>query len=154
MIVDLDRLPEDGVQYEGEEDSSIFGLDDKEYVHYKSPVHYDLHVSLVSNELITRGEISMTAEFACSRCAVFMPVFIRESAFFKAIEVDQETQSVDLTEDIREAMLLLFPAYPVCSPECKGLCPQCGTNYNEASCKCEKPADNCWGMLNNLTIEE
>lgn len=56
-------------------------------------------------------------------------------------------ECVDLTADIREAMILAFPAYPVCSPECKGLCATCGVNLNKAACRCAPPDDNRWGVL-------
>ena len=154
MIVDISRLPEEGAMYEGDESCAELGFEDDGLVRFSEPVHYALHVSLVSDELVVKGEVSMNAAFACSRCSEFTPLFIEEPSFLQAIELDSETQSVDLTADVREAMLLLFPAYPLCSVECKGLCPQCGINYNEKSCKCKKPADGRWSTLNDLELEE
>ncbi len=154
MIVDVTRLPDEGLEYEGDEDTSILDLENDGMVRFLGPVHYALNASIVSNELIISGTIGVNLEFKCSRCSEFNPVFIEESAFLQAFQLEAETQSVDLTEDIREAMLLLFPAHPVCSAECKGLCPQCGMNYNKASCKCGKPADDRWGGLDDLKIEE
>jgi uncharacterized metal-binding protein YceD (DUF177 family) len=63
-------------------------------------------------------------------------------------------ESVDLTEDIRESMILAFPHYPVCNPECKGLCPQCGVNLNNAPCSCQPPADDRWAGLDGLNLKE
>lgn len=58
--------------------------------------------------------------------------------------------SVDLTPDIREAMILCFPGYPVCKAECKGLCPTCGKNLNKGACTCAPPPDNRWSVLDRL----
>ena len=63
----------------------------------------------------------------------------------------QNPAGVDLTDDIREAIILTFPAYPVCQPDCKGLCPTCGENRNKAACRCAPPQDNRWSALNDLS---
>lgn len=154
MIVDLLSFPEDGMFREGEEEPSSLELAENDLVSQKTTVKYALNVNLVSDELIVKGRIGVDVEFACSRCSAVFPVFIEEKEFFRAVNVDSETQSVDLTADIREAILLLFPAYPVCSAKCKGLCPHCGMNFNDGSCECKKPSDDRWGTLDQLKIED
>ena len=47
-----------------------------------------------------------------------------------------EGSSLSLDEMIREQVILAFPMRPLCSPECKGLCPICGANLNVAVCSC------------------
>ena len=41
---------------------------------------------------------------------------------------------VDLDESVREAALLARPMAPLCRPDCKGLCPRCGADWNEGPC--------------------
>jgi uncharacterized protein len=43
---------------------------------------------------------------------------------------------VDLQPIIREEGILAVPIQALCSPDCKGLCPVCGQNLNEETCKC------------------
>lgn len=43
---------------------------------------------------------------------------------------------VDLRPAVREGWLLETPAFVVCRPECKGLCPTCGANLNLGACTC------------------
>jgi uncharacterized protein len=43
---------------------------------------------------------------------------------------------IDLNELLREQFYLALPMKPLCSEECKGLCPQCGINRNTATCAC------------------
>lgn len=44
---------------------------------------------------------------------------------------------IDLGEVIREQIALEIPFQPLCKPDCKGLCAQCGANKNISDCKCE-----------------
>ena len=43
---------------------------------------------------------------------------------------------LDLDEHIISDLILHFPSKVLCKEDCKGLCPQCGTdlNYNECNC--------------------
>jgi len=43
---------------------------------------------------------------------------------------------IDLAQMIREQLYLALPMKPLHREDCKGLCPNCGTNLNEASCAC------------------
>jgi uncharacterized protein len=42
-----------------------------------------------------------------------------------------EDGKIDLGPSIRDEMWLSVPISPLCSPDCKGLCPVCGVNLNE-----------------------
>ena len=41
---------------------------------------------------------------------------------------------VDLRPALREQWLLEVPAFVLCRPDCKGLCPTCGVNLNRGAC--------------------
>lgn len=45
---------------------------------------------------------------------------------------------VDLRPAVRQEWLLEIPAFAVCRPECKGLCPTCGANLNQGTCTCAR----------------
>lgn len=45
---------------------------------------------------------------------------------------------VDVRRAVREGWLLEVPVVAVCSPECRGLCPTCGTNLNQGPCTCAR----------------
>jgi uncharacterized protein len=51
-----------------------------------------------------------------------------------------ETGLLDLSPLTREYMLLSFPLQPLCRPDCKGLCPECGVNWNDTECEHQSPA--------------
>ncbi len=48
---------------------------------------------------------------------------------------------LDLDELITEDINLSLPVKFLCSDDCKGICPQCGTNLNKSACNCKKPMD-------------
>ncbi|MCL4426233.1 MAG: DUF177 domain-containing protein [Firmicutes bacterium] len=50
--------------------------------------------------------------------------------------------SLEIGEVLRDRILLSLPMKPLCSPDCRGLCPVCGTNLNEKTCNCRpEPVD-------------
>jgi uncharacterized protein len=49
-----------------------------------------------------------------------------------------EGDVIDLTEILREQIILALPMYPRCSTDCKGLCPVCGVNLNQEACDCQR----------------
>ena len=60
--------------------------------------------------------------------------------------------SVDLTEPVREAVILAQPMNPLCREDCKGLCPQCGIDRNTGTCSCEPPIDPRLAALKGLKL--
>lgn len=58
---------------------------------------------------------------------------------------------VDISGPIREALLLEVPLKPLCSEECRGICPICGTNRNERQCECKvERTDTRWDGLRDI----
>jgi len=60
----------------------------------------------------------------------------------------QQKGEVDLHDSLRECAVLGYPQAPVCSQECKGLCPECGIDRNLGTCECEEQnVDPRWDGL-------
>ena len=49
---------------------------------------------------------------------------------------------IDLAQLVREQLYLALPMKPLHSEDCKGLCPNCGTNLNETTCACQTGWDD------------
>ncbi len=63
-----------------------------------------------------------------------------------------EDGHINLAPLVREFMLLEVPIRPLCRPDCKGLCPECGNNLNENSCDHTPPTgDSRFDVLKELT---
>jgi len=64
-----------------------------------------------------------------------------------------EDGGMELEDILREQVLLALPMQRVCSEDCKGICPVCGRNRNEAACDCKvENSSDRWDALRNLEI--
>ncbi len=45
---------------------------------------------------------------------------------------------IDLTEVVRQSLILALPIAPRCREDCRGLCPQCGADLNRGPCACQE----------------
>jgi uncharacterized protein len=57
---------------------------------------------------------------------------------------------VDLTETLRQNVLLALPMVILCREDCQGLCPQCGHNLNLGPCECKPEVDTRLSVLEKL----
>ncbi len=60
------------------------------------------------------------------------------------------TGVLDLAPIVHDACILALPLAPLCSEECRGICPECGANRNLEQCSCVLAGDPRWGALNLL----
>jgi uncharacterized protein len=153
MKILVARIPEEGSHYEGDEPGSILRLAGDAFVREPEVVEYTLYAQHVSEELIVRGTLSAELDLRCTRCAEFFSTTVGVSDFLRAYPAPEGIDVVDVTEDMREELLLHVPSFPVCSEECKGLCAQCGANLNKGVCGCEKgDAPSPWTALDGLDL--
>jgi uncharacterized protein len=150
MFIDVQRLSPDGETFVGEEPISVWALEGEHEVLAEHPIRYNLQAFAVSGELVVRGRLESDVRFRCSRCGEFFTRTVCEKDFSCAVDLESAAETVDLTAELRETMILLFPAYPVCDEQCRGLCPQCGKNRNQGTCGCRPPSDTRWDQLEKL----
>lgn len=154
MEIILARLAEEGERFAGDEPAEVLELTPDELLLSAGLLEYDLTAELlVGDELLVRGRVWCDVEFRCSRCAQVFTLKAQEDPYIRSYEVHDETESVDLTPDMREATILAFPAYPVCKSECAGLCSSCGKNLNTGPCECTPAEDARWGGLDELKLD-
>jgi uncharacterized metal-binding protein YceD (DUF177 family) len=114
--------------------------------------------------LFVEGEIATQVEIQCARCltpiACSLTVHLSDHFAYRpqAIEQDEDPVypifgkgAVDLAPPLREHILLGLPVHPLCGPDCRGLCSQCGANLNETQCDCSQgEADPRLAVLKTL----
>jgi uncharacterized protein len=102
------------------------------------------------------GQVATTLEQTCSRClepfrqTIDVPFDVRylpqsENLGVEDREVEEDDLSdafyrddqIDLRQLMEEQFYLTLPMKPLCREDCKGLCPNCGANLNETTCRCE-----------------
>ena len=62
-------------------------------------------------------------------------------------------ETLDISEDIRRALVLEIPTWSLCSETCKGLCPECGTDLNTTECSCEMTDETSVPAPNSLSAQ-
>lgn len=153
MIINVARIPESGLKYHEEEPGEILELDEGDEFHAAGPVVCDLYAQMVDQMLIVRGTVAARLEVHCARCTQIFSTIVTDSGFLRDFPGIQGTEEVDITADLREAVLLELPRFPLCSEGCKGLCPQCGRNLNRGGCGCHETEESgAWGALDNLKL--
>jgi uncharacterized protein len=103
----------------------------------------------VDKGLFVDGTVKSQLRLECVRCLdpFTFPVTLELGETFRmpgtalapgAIYAVGEDGELDLEPLIRELAWLAIPMKHLCDPECKGLCPHCGSNLNEEPCQCEE----------------
>jgi len=150
LTIDVARLDRDGEAVEGVLDDAVLDLHD-EYLRPFAGIRYRLFVQLVGRELLARGELEQDFEAVCSRCGGDFDFTVTVPDFLVSLETDEKTEFADLTDELRQSIILALPTYPVCRADCRGLCPTCGKNLNEGPCTCvHEERDGRWGALDAL----
>jgi len=154
MIIEVSKLDFEETRFKGEEPAEALDVGETDEVRPAGPVRYDLKAAMVDGTVVVRGAVEADVTFLCARCAEPFRQTVRDNDFMAVVESPNKDESLDLTPDIRESIILAFPTIPICSKSCKGLCPRCGTNFNKGACKCPPPAsDGQWQVLGNLRVD-
>ena len=132
---------------------SIFEIKTDEGVSFKSDVEYDLKIHKTSKDLIVTGNARTKVKFECSRCLNDFEKGLIVDNLLYTFPMDELEDKLDISPFVREEFLLLLPIMPVCSDECKGLCPVCGKNLNIDRCDCDKAKKSSpFDVLDDLNI--
>jgi uncharacterized protein len=102
----------------------------------------------VQGGLLVQGTVESQLRLECVRCLELfaLPISSELEETYRLSEAGSrpgESYAVgddgwlDLTPVLREQAWVDIPMKPLCRPDCKGLCPQCGANLNHESCECD-----------------
>lgn len=121
--------------------------------------------------ILATGELQTSIEKSCGRCLTSFtaPVAIElEEEFFPTLDIItgavitqppeieeanliNEQHILDLSEVVRQELLVASSSQLYCRPDCKGLCPTCGQDLNVGSCNChDEDVDPRWTGLQTL----
>ena len=142
-------------RFAGEEPSAILELDQETQFQVIGDVRYTLTAQRFDNDLLVRGILEVDVRSRCARCGERCTPTIRDEDFVRSYPLSAANELIDLTADIREAILLSFPMNFVCSAGCRGLCVQCGANLNEGPCACGRlRQETPWNILDQVKIKQ
>lgn len=121
------------------------------------PVRCDATVVREYDHVRVAGRITVPVALVCSRCLVdyeslldssFTIIFRKATAEVGVLEEETELSEqdliascyhgdeIDMTHEIEEQISMEVPLQPLCGDNCKGLCPECGTDLNHDTCSC------------------
>jgi uncharacterized protein len=154
LQVNIKHIPESGLDIETTLSPEELDFKSNNRIQEITPVICELKASMVEKDLVIRGTSNLVANCKCDRCLQDLELLIESEDI--CIVIEDTPEIVDLTNDIREDILLAFPPLFVCKAECKGLCFNCGQNLNEAECQCDLESDSSspWDTLDNLNFDD
>lgn len=113
----------------------------------------EIEVDRIASDARLRGRMEAEVPLTCSRC-------LRDLAEHVRTELDEEFSlrpapahgqgelspgdfvswvgpelMLDITEVVRQHLQMAVPMAPLCRPDCRGLCPVCGANWNDERCE-------------------
>lgn len=119
------------------------------------PIHGNIQLARRVNEVYVKADFSTSIEILCRRCTErfgtdiaarielqFYPMDKPEQVEPWLLDVGERYYSgefIDLSEEVRQALMLEIPIWPLCSESCEGLCPHCGADLNVTPCNCYEP---------------
>jgi uncharacterized protein len=153
MIIQISKISKDGSTFQGALSPHEVGFEGYEMVHPAGDLAYHLKVELIGTEILLRGSTRLPVECTCVRCGEMFSTMLEDSSFLRAYECKPEMFELDLSEDLRESIILVLPPHPVCREDCRGLCSGCGINLNRDNCTCKQETGGLsWSELDNLKL--
>ncbi|TLD69647.1 hypothetical protein FEM03_16960 [Phragmitibacter flavus] len=113
LLIEPKRMPSDGLQLEGQLSIDLIQIENDQSVSPQTPLTYELDVQRDDEGLIVTGEIAATFQLQCGRCAENFLTEIRLSPYFHDVVLKNDLP-FDLTNTLREDILLALPNYPRC----------------------------------------
>ncbi len=150
MQIIVSEIPDSGLEYEL--DIPVALLNGA----VRNDVHVYIGIQKFGDKVLIRGDAKTELQLSCSRC-------LKESSYPLDISFDVEyipftefsvidehelrkteldisfykDDQINIEELIKEQLLLTVPMKPLCRPDCKGICPECGKDLNDGACECK-----------------
>ena len=152
MKLRADTITDEGSSIEGQIDPAEIDLRGFPYT-LDRPLAFSGTATRSDEDIFVRGRLAGMLHAQCSRCLKDMdvPVDVELDSMFVPHEDEEESEEeteadeavsyydgevIDLSREVRDLFLVSLSIKPICRPQCKGLCSQCGADLNEGPCRC------------------
>src|SRR5690349_2625238 len=133
-----------------------------------APLDLDLQIQSVSEGVLVTGTVTAPTAGQCSRCLTTLEshaqvrlteLFAYPDSTTEATTEEDEVghivdDTIDLEQAIRDAVGLELPFSPVCTPDCPGLCPDCGVSLAAEPGHHHDRIDPRWAKLAGMVTTE
>ena len=167
MKIEIQHIPSHGLTMDHHVQAMEFDilkiLMDNGEAEFIAPIGINLSIVPIRDLIQVEGSVQTSVRLDCSRCLTGFESFLKKKftlSYSRKIPQDLqqgETDDIELTAeqiglitfqgdeiDLRSALaeqvVLALPYKPLCRKDCKGLCPCCGTNFNQKACDCDTQA--------------
>ncbi len=143
-----------GAMREHELEEPVMVLDEKTRA---TKLYGSARLLRINSGILAEGQIAADVMLECSRCLILLSSRLRvefaeeyrplvDVQTGTPLEALQEGETdvdfsrltpnhiLDLTEPVRQSLLVDLPFNPLCRHDCAGLCPQCGVDLNAEDC--------------------
>ena len=154
MVFDIEEISDGGLNF-----SLLLNKDQLEVDQAGLSVNVDIAVSgsltRIGDDVYLKGKVMTDVVASCSRCldTLSYPIdsdlkshFVSPDRYISAREVElhasdidtevYENKQIDLSQSVRDGILLAVPVVCLCEEDCMGICFHCGKNLNHSHCKC------------------
>ncbi len=160
MRVRIHSIPQEGMDLSfvvpPSEVKTGFPENDEAKSYFDHEISCQVHLDLDHKDVYLSGSAETALRPVCSRCGEPYESLLKVDLSLTCSpgakvppgsDVYQESndsvvfyrrEELDLSEIVREQILLSLPITYLCKPACKGLCPHCGANLNEGEHTCTK----------------
>lgn len=159
LHLNLRQLQEKSLFLQGEISGADLGVDAlDELIHVPKPLVYDLEVQILDNAVLAQGTLTLDLKCECVRCLKPFrhKLELEDWACHLPLEGEDKVEvindTVDLTPQIREDIVLAFPQHPLCKPDCGGLI--LPKKKGKKAGADATPAASAWAALDQLKLKE
>jgi uncharacterized protein len=155
LLLDLSRMRESRDRVDRTLAPSALPAADAGEFRVEAPVRLAFDIFKDGSQFRLVGHVASALTLACGRCLDDIPLpddlpfdllYLphRDNAGEGEVEVEDDdlttafygNDEIDLGQLVLEQFYLAVPMKPLCRESCRGLCPECGTNLNTATCSC------------------
>ena len=156
-------LEKESLRFDGEvePDEVDWNLND-ELIQVEGGLSYCLEIEKHEQNLLLQGQLSQSFVCECVRClqSFTLPILLDGWSGFAALEGEDSLEVVndliDLTEILREDVLLALPQHPHCGPQCSGLADSAYAKAAprlSATDELSSGAKSAWDALDHLNLD-
>ena len=129
-------------------------------VAFTMPVHARIRATMAGESVLIDGRLQTAVRLVCSRClepfefiidtefsATALPEnpALQDSSSADVLELAADEmevitytgESIDISDEIAQQIIMALPFKPLCKDNCKGLCSRCGIDLNHHACQCD-----------------
>lgn len=129
--IHVNRVPDEGLEEHATYDPGALDME-RDDIRLREPFEVEAKITKSPRELTVAVEIRCALHMTCARCLTEFTRVVTPAGVFSYRVLPSDV--VDITDDVRQEVMLAYPMASLCSPDCKGLCPTCGQNLNAGAC--------------------